>query len=124
LHRPPDVRHPGLHCGLGIPLNVSILGLPVDVPLIIAFVILAAYTYTSGLRAPAMIALVKDAMIFILLFAAIIIIPIKLGGFGPIFKAAQDQATAHPKTFFFLLKPTQYAAYATLALGSALALFL
>src|SRR6266704_6169592 len=44
---------------LGIPLNVYILGLNVDLPLIIAFIILAAYTYTSGLRAPAMIALVK-----------------------------------------------------------------
>src|SRR5438067_10445964 len=52
---------------LGIPLNVSILGLPVDVPLIIAFVILAAYNYTSGLRAPAMIVLVKGVMILIVL---------------------------------------------------------
>src|SRR5213078_1302533 len=50
----------------------------------LAFLILAAYTYSSGLRAPALIALVKDSMIFIVLFAAIIIIPIKLGGFGPI----------------------------------------
>src|SRR5579863_7959829 len=45
--------------GLGIPLTVPILGLNVDLPLLIAFIILAAYTYTSGLRAPAMIALVK-----------------------------------------------------------------
>src|SRR5579885_2178613 len=64
--------------GLGIPLAISIGGVSVDLPLIIAFVILAAYTYTSGLRAPAMIALVKDVMIFIVLFAVIIIIPISL----------------------------------------------
>src|SRR6266581_7491412 len=63
---------------LGIPLNVNILGAQVDIPLLIAFIILAAYTYTSGLRAPAMIALVKDLMIFIVLFAVIIIIPIQL----------------------------------------------
>src|SRR6266700_1392134 len=50
---------------LGIPLSIPIFGVNVDVPLIIAFIILAAYTYTSGLRAPAMIALVKDLMIFI-----------------------------------------------------------
>src|SRR5438876_10830610 len=72
---------------LGIPLTVPILGLNVDLPLIIAFIILAAYTYTSGLRAPAMIALVKDVMIFIVLFVAIIYLPSKFGGFGPIFDA-------------------------------------
>jgi solute:Na+ symporter, SSS family len=109
---------------LGIPLSLSILGVNVDLPLIIAFIILAAYTYTSGLRAPAMIALVKDSMIFILLFAIIIFIPIQLGGFGNIFNAAQAKAVAHPTTFFFLLSSKQTWAYSTLALGSALALFL
>jgi Na+/proline symporter len=52
---------------MGVPLTVPILGLNIDIPLLVAFVILAAYTYTSGLRAPAMIALVKDVMIFIVL---------------------------------------------------------
>ncbi len=110
--------------GLGIPLAFTIGGVSIDLPLIIAFVILAAYTYTSGLRAPAMIALVKDVMIFIVLFAVIIIIPSQLGGFGPIFQAVHAKAVANPKTFFDILSPSQYTAYATLALGSALALFL
>lgn len=109
---------------LGIPISISLGGFPLDIPLIIAFLILAAYTYTSGLRAPAMIALVKDAMIFIVLFAVIIVIPINLGGFGHIFAAAQTKATANPKTFLFLLKDANFPAYVTLALGSALALFL
>ena len=109
---------------MGLPLSVSIGGFSLDIPLLIAFIILAAYTYTSGLRAPAMIALVKDVMIFIVLFAALIIIPIKLGGFGNIFQAAQAKAAAHPTTFFALLKPAQFPAYVTLAVGSALALFL
>ena len=109
---------------LGIPTAISLGGLSLDIPLLIAFIILAAYTYTSGLRAPAMIALVKDVMIFIVLFATIIIIPIQLGGFGPIFNAAHQKALANPKTFFDLLSPKQYVAYTTLALGSALALFL
>jgi len=109
---------------LGIPLTVPIFGLNVDVPLLVAFIILAAYTYTSGLRAPAMIALVKDLMIFIVLFATIIYIPIKLGGFGPIFAAAHTKALATPKTFNDLLSGPQMSAYVTLALGSALALFL
>src|SRR4051812_11630762 len=50
-------------------------GLLGEVPLIVAFVILAAYTYNSGLRAPALIALVKDALIYITVIAAIVIIP-------------------------------------------------
>jgi solute:Na+ symporter, SSS family len=109
---------------LGIPLSIPIFGLNVDIPLIIAFIILAAYTYTSGLRAPAMIALVKDVMIFIVLFAVITIIPIRLGGFGNIFAAVHAKAVANPKTFFEILNQKQYLAYTTLAFGSALALFL
>lgn len=108
---------------LGIPLSVSLGGFQLDIPLIIAFVILAAYTYTSGLRAPAMIALVKDIMIFVVLFATLIFIPLKLGGFGNIFGAAHAKALANPK-FFDILKPSQFPAYVTLAVGSALALFL
>ena len=109
---------------IGIPTTVNIGGFNVDFPLLIAFIILAAYTYTSGLRAPAMIALVKDVMIFIVLFATIIYIPFKLGGFNNIFNAAATKAANNPATFQFLLKPQQFTAYATLTLGSALALFL
>lgn len=118
---------------LGIPLSTSVLGININFPLIIAFLILAAYTYTSGLRAPAMIALVKDVMIFIVLFATIIYIPLKLGGFGPIFDAVHLKALAShqtaltkgtAQTFYDLLTPKQFVAYATLALGSTLALFL
>ena len=61
-------------------------------PITIAFVILALYTYKSGLRAPAMIAFVKDAMIYIFIIAAIVIIPYELGGFGAIFAAARRNA--------------------------------
>src|ERR1700744_4297928 len=56
-----------------------------DLPLIIAFIILAAFTYSSGLRAPASIAIVKDILIYITAFAAVIVVPIQLGGFGAIF---------------------------------------
>lgn len=108
---------------LGIPISISIGGFSLEIPLIIAFLILAAYTYTSGLRAPAMIALVKDLMIFIVLFATLIFIPIALGGFGNIFSAVHAKAVANPK-FFELLTPKQFPAYVTLAVGSALALFL
>jgi solute:Na+ symporter, SSS family len=118
---------------LGIPLTIPLFGINIDIPLIIAFVILAAYTYTSGLRAPAMIALVKDVMIFIVLFATLIYIPLRLGGFNAIFQAVHLKAAASlvakptiPPTpkFFDIIHPNQYLAYVSLALGSALALFL
>ena len=41
-------------------MGVSGTGYLGDVPLVIAFIILAAFTYSSGLRAPASIAVVKD----------------------------------------------------------------
>src|SRR3984893_11363247 len=93
-----------------------------DIPLIVAFIILAAFTYSSGLRAPAAIAIVKDLLIYITAFAAVIVVPMQLGGFGKIFSAvpAQKLLLAVPQGN----TTGAYGAYATLALGSALALFL
>src|SRR5215475_8988667 len=68
-------------------MGVSGTGLVADLPLLIAFAILAAFTYSSGLRAPASIAVVKDLLIYITAFVAVIVIPIQLGGFGNVFSA-------------------------------------
>ncbi len=111
----------GLQVVIGA-MGITGSGLAADVPLIIAFVILAAFTYTSGLRAPASIAIVKDILIYITAFAAVIVVPIQLGGFGKIFAAV-------PPAKLLLAVPGAnttgtYSVYATLALGSALALFL
>ena len=46
-----------------------------DLPLFIAFALLAAYTYSSGLRAPAVIAFVKDTLIYLVIIVAIIYLP-------------------------------------------------
>src|ERR1700677_536210 len=78
---------------VGLEKVISALGIKGEgamahAPITIAFVILALYTYKSGLRAPAMIAFVKDAMIYIFIIAAIVVIPTELGGFGAIFEAA------------------------------------
>jgi SSS family solute:Na+ symporter len=104
---------------VGIEVSVQQIGFNAELALVIAFLILAAYTYYSGLRAPAMIAVVKDTMIYITVIVVLIVVPAKLGGFGQIFGAVQ-KAGKPPLT----LSPTLYAGYATLALGSALALFL
>ncbi len=112
---------------VGMEVVIGALGFPAGglvghLPLIIAFTILAAFTYTSGLRAPALIAIVKDTLIFVTVFAALVIIPAKLGGYGAIFASV-------PQEKLLLAPPSgsslgSYSAYATLALGSALALFL
>ena len=92
--------------------------------LTVAFVVLAAYTYTSGLRAPALIAFVKDALIYITVVAAAIVIPAKLGGWGHIFSVSAATLAARPKPVSLYLQPSQYFAYATMALGSAMSLFI
>jgi solute:Na+ symporter, SSS family len=94
-------------------------------PIIIAFAILAAYTYQSGLRAPALIAFVKDTLIYIVIIVAVLYLPYKLGGWGDIFDAADKkfQGTAAPGDGI-LLNANNQIQYITLALGSALALFL
>ncbi|HJR13258.1 MAG TPA: sodium:solute symporter family protein [Rhodanobacteraceae bacterium] len=105
-------------------MGLGALGIGKETPLIIAFVILALYTYSSGLRAPALIAFVKDAMLYITVIAAIVIIPIKLGGYGAVFDAAEKAFAAKGGDTGVILKPDQYWSFATLALGSAFALFL
>jgi SSS family solute:Na+ symporter len=111
----------GLQVVIGA-MGVTGEGFAGDIPLIIAFVILAAFTYSSGLRAPAAIAIVKDLLIYVTAFAAVIIIPIKLGGFGNIFAAVP------PEKLLLAVPQGQttgaFGAYATLALGSAFALLL
>jgi SSS family solute:Na+ symporter len=111
----------GIQVVLGA-MGVQGSGWMADLPLIIAFIILAAYTYQSGLRAPALIAVVKDLIVYITVIAAVVVVPSKLGGYGAIFDAV-------PAAKLILAPPKQgtlgqFSAYSTLAFGSALALFL
>src|SRR6201986_4241654 len=109
---------------IGMGVVIKAMGLTGEWPIIAAFIILALYTYSSGLRAPALIAFVKDIMIYIVVLAAVVIVPWKLGGYGAIFAAANDAFTAKGGATGLILKDSQYLAYATLALGSALAAFM
>src|SRR3954464_13919834 len=110
---------------VGIGAVMRTMGISGEWPLIIAFIILAAYTYQSGLRAPALIAFVKDTLIYIVVIVAIIYIPIKLHGFDAIFSAADKKfAASESPTDNTLLADPQALGYSTLAFGSALALFL
>ncbi|HEX8957507.1 MAG TPA: sodium:solute symporter family protein [Burkholderiaceae bacterium] len=108
---------------VGMQAVIKGLGISGEIPLAVAFVILALYTYSSGIRAPAMIAFVKDIMIYIVVIAAVCLIPTKLGGYGSVFDAA-DHFFAAKGSGGIVLKPVQFSAYASLALGSALAAFM
>ncbi|MGO9686378.1 MAG: monocarboxylate uptake permease MctP [Beijerinckiaceae bacterium] len=111
-------------------LGFSGEGWATHLPLSIAFVILALYTYRSGLRAPAMIAFVKDIMIYVFVIVAIVVVPIKLGGYGAIFDAASSvfdkkvAASGGKLAAGLILAPGQIAPFITLAVGSTLALFM
>jgi SSS family solute:Na+ symporter len=110
---------------VGIEAVLKAMGVTGHVPIIVAFAILAAYTYNSGLRAPALIAFVKDGLIYLVIIVAVIVIPYKLGGWDVIFGAAEKKfaASPNPADGVVLPGPAQLQ-YATLAFGSALALFL
>ena len=93
-----------------------------NLPLLIAFAVLALYTYSSGLRGTALIAIAKDILVYSTVIAAIVVIPMQLGGYAKIF------ASINPKQL--LLGPATPGnlgpgfAFSSLALGSILALFL
>ena len=120
--------------GIEAVLEVAGLGggdnvLAQDLPLFVAFAVLAAFTYSSGLRAPAVIAFVKDTLIYLVIIVAIVYLPSQVGGWEGIFGAAKEkmatvnEATGKP-TGAFIPGVGQGWAYATLALGSAMALFM
>jgi solute:Na+ symporter, SSS family len=111
--------------GIGSPSGNALVR---DLPLILAFAVMASYTYLAGLRAPALIAFVKDILIYLTVIVAIIYIPGRIGGWGHIFGAASahlktvNPATGKPYGSLVVMPAGEWA-FATLALGSALALF-
>jgi SSS family solute:Na+ symporter len=100
----------------GIEVVLAYMGVPVKAALIVGFAVLALFTYVSGLRAPALISVVKDILIYSTFIVAVIYIPIKLGGYGTLFSQISPSK--------LILPIDQYSAYSSLFFGSALALFL
>lgn len=109
---------------VGIRVVIAAMGIRGEWPLAAAFIILAAYTYSSGLRAPAVIAIVKDVMLYVMVFAAVTYIPWRLGGYAHIFEAANNALQAHATPATIHLRQGQFLGYSTLAIGSAIALML
>jgi SSS family solute:Na+ symporter len=105
-----------------------------DIPLFVAFLVLAIFTYVSGLRAPALIAFIKDTLIYVFVLVAVFYIPLRItGGWNHIFGAAEahfaaiNPATHKPNGAFIptnkSIGSTQFD-FLTLSIGSAAALFL
>ena len=100
-------------------------GLLGHLPLFIAFTILALYTYQSGLRAPALISFVKDGLIYLVILVAVVYLPFKLGGWEFVFSEADAKFAQTPNpNDGVLLNGNNQLQFATLALGSALAILL
>jgi len=109
---------------VGMEVVIKALGLTGELPLAAAFVILALYTYAAGLRAPALIAFVKDVMIYIVVLVAVVIVPMKVGGYGNVFASARDAFAVKGGATGLTLHAGQFLPFATLALGSAMAAFM
>src|SRR5580693_7309287 len=93
---------------VGMRVVIGAMGVTGEWPLAAAFVILAAYTYSSGLRAPALIAIVKDLMLYVMVIAALVVLPWKLGGYAHIFALANQALALHKPAATIFLRPNQY----------------
>ena len=110
---------------VGIQVVIAGLGFPThgplaELPLFGAFGILATFTYVSGLRAPASIAVVKDLLVYVTVAAMIVVIPLRLGGFAKIFAMVPEKLLLLPHGSGGSIGDASY--YGSLALGSAMAL--
>jgi SSS family solute:Na+ symporter len=110
---------------IGIQAVFKVMGIPGPWPLWISFTVLALYTFISGLRAPALISIVKDALVLWTVLAVILMVVTTSGGWTELFHAAGSRFAASANaTDGLTLAPSGQLNYITLALGSALALFL
>jgi SSS family solute:Na+ symporter len=110
---------------IGLEAVFKIMGITGPWPLTIAFLVLALYTFRSGLRAPALISIVKDVLIMWTILAALLAISMTTGGWSGILRiaAAQYAKTPTPADGLLLSRPGQLG-YVTLVIGSALGLLL
>ncbi|MEU1082747.1 sodium:solute symporter [Streptomyces sp. NPDC005908] len=96
-----------------------------DLVMVAVFAGLAVATYRHGLRAPTVISALKAAAVFVSLTAVCWLVLERFGGPGAVFdgaaRALGGTDAAHSP---LVLTPDQQPAYATLALGSALALLM
>jgi solute:Na+ symporter, SSS family len=108
---------------VGLQVVFQALGLGGALPLLLAFAFLAFFTFNSGLRAPALLAIVKDFLLLITVLMLLLWLGVTEGGWGDVISRAGAK-WAHSSGGGLLLAPAGQLGYVTLILGSALALFL
>ncbi|MEM0373874.1 MAG: sodium:solute symporter [Sulfolobaceae archaeon] len=113
-------------------LNLGNSTLVSDLALLISFIVLAAFTFTSGLRGAALTGIFKDILIWITVLVPIIYVPLSTGGFSLAFQNSQTLSAQVNQVINGVNRSINYAqlnsllfsAYISTAIGSALALYL
>ena len=110
---------------IGLRVVFQAMGIGGDLPLTLAFGVLAFFTFSSGLRAPALLAILKDILLVLTVLMLLLWFTVALGGWGHIFAVAGAAfARRPPGSGGLLLAPGAQLSYVSLALGSALSIFL
>ncbi len=112
--------------GMQAVLAVLLIGLtqsvsPVieEIALVIAFIVLAAFTWTSGLRGATLTGVMKDVLVWITVIGTIVVAYLTTGGV-----AGALQHLSAAKYAYLAPSPKLVSAYFSLAIGSAFALYL
>src|SRR3984885_721327 len=110
---------------IGLRVVFETLGIGGDVPLTLAFGVLAFFTFNSGLRAPALLSILKDILLVMTVMVLLLWFTVALGGWQHIFGVASASFAHRPAGEGSIVLPpgTQFS-YVSLALGSALSNFL
>ncbi|NUU21151.1 MAG: sodium:solute symporter, partial [Streptomycetaceae bacterium] len=95
-----------------------------DLAMVALFTGLAVATYKYGLRAPTVISALKGVAVFCAAVAAFALVLVRLGGPGRMFETAGQRLAERGDGASLTLAAGQQSGFATLALGSALALLL
>jgi SSS family solute:Na+ symporter len=110
---------------IGLRVVFETLGIGGDVPLTLAFGVLALFTFSSGLRAPALLSILKDILLLVTVVVLSEYFTLALGGWPHIFGVATASfAQRPPGEGSIVLPPGTQLSYVSLALGSALSNFL
>jgi SSS family solute:Na+ symporter len=92
-------------------------------PLLAAVTLVSVCTFRSGLRAPALLSVVKDVLLGWMLLTAVLMVAM-YGGWSSTFRIAAHRFAASPNPADGLLLPeTGHLGFLTLVIGSALAIF-
>ncbi len=104
--------------------GVANAGTVSEVALVISFIILAAFTFTSGLRGVTLGSIFKDVLVFLTVVVVIVAVLLSYGGFTHAFASIASIKGAAAASPYSSLPAESVPAFFTLFLGSAFALYL